>query len=589
MKKLLLPLAVFCSVFSFGQTFNVNFGDINFGGSGVTITDKVGDGTDAGDIVLYENVITIGSQQIDAIVRTEAISSGNCINFDNPSTSGASMTNNEPRFFSPQFTFNSGGGYAQFRFEFILGGSYNNSTDSGTIITLQNSMINTYDIDGNGSSNTNQYNEFGGFDSSSLATNTRVSTSYNVNSGLTKFRSDYSANVSNVLDTRTRVKVSYLQMSEFSIRVGADNNGYAYFFIDFSPGDYWTPDVFWTPDLDLDTSTGGKNKIDTFCNKPAYFTGGGTNINTPNNTVDEITFFFNSSTIIDGSDEKFVIQGASANDTIELDFNNGASIPNVTLLGTTYSFDATVSGGVKTLRITKSSGTLTSAEAEKFIDSFAYFNNNPTTGHRIFNVTVREESFISPNTQFELLVSCSALPVNLIHYEAVASKEGNVDVKWATNSERNCSHYILQKLNDRGEWVMLSYVPGNGTTEQNSYYSYRDIGANPGDNCYRLVQYDFNGQRAFSEPLCVELNLEPGIILLYPNPSKGVVNITCALCKQDQMAIYNSDGMDVTSLIKIKNTDRGYVFDMMSLPNGIYYLNITGTEEPIVKRFTVMH
>ena len=162
-KFTILVLLVIGNTYSYSQTFNANFQPVNFGGTGVTITNKVGNGTAVNNKVLYQNVITIGTQSIDAIVTTVALNNvGTFTAFDQTGT-GTGFTNNQANWFSPQFNFGSGGGSAQFRFEFILGGTYNNTTNTGTAVTLQNVKINTYDIDGNGTSGTNQLNEFGGF------------------------------------------------------------------------------------------------------------------------------------------------------------------------------------------------------------------------------------------------------------------------------------------------------------------------------------------------------------------------------------------------------------------------------------------
>jgi hypothetical protein len=123
--------------------FNANFGNIDF-----LVANKIhkvgANGSGVGNVTLYTNVITIGGQTIDCIVRTVAItngsfllplgSAGGTIPFDYSSPVGA--TGNQDRFFSPTFTFNSGGGSCDFEFEFILGGSYNNSTNSGTPIHM---------------------------------------------------------------------------------------------------------------------------------------------------------------------------------------------------------------------------------------------------------------------------------------------------------------------------------------------------------------------------------------------------------------------------------------------------------------------
>ena len=70
-------LFMFTFFFAFNgnvQIFNASYSQISMGGTGVTITAKVGSGLSVNDIVLYQNVITISGQQIDAIVRTQELS-----------------------------------------------------------------------------------------------------------------------------------------------------------------------------------------------------------------------------------------------------------------------------------------------------------------------------------------------------------------------------------------------------------------------------------------------------------------------------------------------------------------------------------
>jgi hypothetical protein len=80
------------------QTYNVSYNAINFGGTGVTITNKVGTGVAVNNIVLYQNVITIGGQQIDAIVRTQEISNVTFTTYDQAGT-GTGYTNNLATYF----------------------------------------------------------------------------------------------------------------------------------------------------------------------------------------------------------------------------------------------------------------------------------------------------------------------------------------------------------------------------------------------------------------------------------------------------------------------------------------------------------
>ena len=208
--------------------FNANNANISF--LAANKIHKVGtNGSAVGNVTLYTNVITIAGQSIDCIIRTFSLTNGSfalpsgapggTIPFDYSSPTGSGLTDNLDRFFSPMLTFNNGGGSAKFKFEFILGNSYNNTTHKGTPVIIQNITLNTYDIDGNGGTGSNQYNEFGGFSSVTLSATpaTRVSYSYNTASGLTKFRSNINANSTIATAPEHRVMVQYDEVSTFEI------------------------------------------------------------------------------------------------------------------------------------------------------------------------------------------------------------------------------------------------------------------------------------------------------------------------------------------------------------------------------------
>ena len=109
--------------------FNANNGNISF--LAANKIHKVGtNGSGVGNVTLYTNVITIAGQQIDCIIRTVSLTNGSfalpasaqsgTIPFDYSSPTGSGLSANLDRFFSPMLTFNSGGGSAKFKFEFIF-------------------------------------------------------------------------------------------------------------------------------------------------------------------------------------------------------------------------------------------------------------------------------------------------------------------------------------------------------------------------------------------------------------------------------------------------------------------------------------
>jgi gliding motility-associated-like protein len=217
------------------QTYDANQKRVSFGGAGVTISHKVGtNGKTAGDLVLYENVITIGGQKIDALIKNVTLTNVTTFGeFDATTSSSASGQNDS--FFSPQFNF-SGSGSWKFNITFIKNGTYSATTKTGTAVNLINVVLNTYDIDGNGSTGTNQFNEFGDLKSYQLGSGTNITASYNSTSGLTKFRSNISTNSTSILADAQRVRVYFDTLSSIDFIVGAEAAGLAYFFLDFSVG-----------------------------------------------------------------------------------------------------------------------------------------------------------------------------------------------------------------------------------------------------------------------------------------------------------------------------------------------------------------
>ncbi|WP_221393810.1 putative Ig domain-containing protein [Dyadobacter sp. NIV53] len=209
---------------------------IHLGGTDVVITHPNGSATGqvAGDVTLYQNVATISGYVIDCYVTTKTVVNvQQWLAYDQNEVSGEAYNSNKPDYFSPQVVFGNGGGYINYELQYIFSGTYNSITKSGVNVVLQNVILNTYDLDGNGNPGALQYNEFNGFNTSELGTFPTVAATYNATSNLTKFRSTSINNTANVTAAATRVRVTYLNLSGFSIVVGSEGLGNAFFSLTF--------------------------------------------------------------------------------------------------------------------------------------------------------------------------------------------------------------------------------------------------------------------------------------------------------------------------------------------------------------------
>jgi len=580
-KLLAILLMAFLSASVTAQnSYNVNAKTISF--LAANKTHKVGsNGQGIGNKTLYTNVVKVGTQNIDCIVTTLSLTGGtftlpanapnNTIPFDYSSSTGTGMTSNEDSFFAPTFNWNNTGGSAKFRFEFIAGGSYSNVNNTGTPVILKNVYINTYDIDGNGGTNSNQFAAFGGFTSSQYQTTTGgyIQTAYNVTDNKTTFSSNTTNNSQSVVDDKTRIRVYYESISNFEISVGAGGTGAAYYFLDFGFGPAWTatPTVISAPKIELyngDTAYVASTNISN-CNIIKELA-----LNTSNtvssSTIDSVYFSFTTTDIKDGSSERLVIDSSSSGDTIRLNFTNSSIIPNLVFKGVTYRVIPRVSGSTSTLVFFRAGAKVTVAQSESMLNAFAYVTTDcsPTAGARAFTFSLLQGSFMSNKIKMNANV-LAPLPLTLLDFKAEFN-HGAVLVKWATAREEGTSHFNVMKSEDGLNWNKLGTVASNNTTNV-SVYSFNDEFPAT-KNYYRLEQVDLDGSITLSKICFLVNNTAENGLLVYPNPSNGQVTINSSIYNSYQ--VYNiqtgvlvSEGtIDQTAMLS--ELSRGLYFVVMS-------------------------
>ncbi len=134
-------------------------------------------------------------------------------------------------------------------------------------------------------------------------------------------------------------------------------------------------------------------------------------------------------------------------------------------------------------------------------------NCNPESG-TVFNG-------LTGNTSY----SCSALPVELIRFDAVAIDKA-IELEWQSANEVGFSGYELQRSTNARDYTKLIWTPGQGGAE----YKHLDTDVRPGVTYYyRLKLLDQDGSFEFStiESALVQGAVENQELELSPNPAKG--------------------------------------------------------------------
>jgi hypothetical protein len=584
-KTLLLCLTVgFTSLLMAQATYDANFNTLVFRNN--SIEHKAGGNSltnsGANTIKVYRNVITIGSQAIDAVVRVVQYNNvSDFITFDQSNASGTGFSSNNDEFFSPFIEFGNNGGNVIFNINFILGGSYSaNSSTFGTPVILQNIHINTYDIDGNGGTNSNQFNEFGGFSSSEIANNANLTVNYNLNTNLTRFRSTVSSNSSSITDRQHRIKVAYSYVSSFRINVGAGSSGSAYFFLDLSPGPSFTSTVVsLAPNLDLNTQTSGiHNDMTMNCKDTINFTFGNTNIThgATNPSIDELMIHFDRTQFLNNSTDQILIKLANNYRVIPLTFTNNQSFSNITVSGVETSITATVVGNVSKLSFKRSNNaTYSLAQAEALVDQIFYTRNcfDGVYEDLVFDVNLRSTSFLSPPAAFNVGFNVP-LPLNFVSFEGIAENNQNT-LKWLTTERENQSiTYQVYSSTDGVNFSLLSTIPSN-SIHKLSFYQFADKNVNQNKTFYKVIAIDKISGAEFSSNIIVVLvnSIANDDIVLFPNPANDILNVVNNNGSQiSSISVYDLFGKVIFTIKDIETAN--YQLNLQDLSKGFYLINV---------------
>lgn len=121
-------------------------------------------------------------------------------------------------------------------------------------------------------------------------------------------------------------------------------------------------------------------------------------------------------------------------------------------------------------------------------------------------------------------LDCTTLPVELISLEATARKP-EIDVTWATATEQNSSHFIVERSPDNGTFTPIGTMAAAGNTQFRRDYHFVDVAPHKGVNYYRLQQVDLDGTTEQTHTVTAMLNEDGGKPTIYPNPANEILNV----------------------------------------------------------------
>jgi hypothetical protein len=175
------------------------------------------------------------------------------------------------------------------------------------------------------------------------------------------------------------------------------------------------------------------------------------------------------------------------------------------------------------------------------------------------------------------------LPVTLESFTASVNKR-EVSLSWVTTEENNNEGFEVQRgksIEKDAGWQNVGYVPGQGTKNTQTEYSFKESKLNSGKYYYRLKQIDYNGNFQYHN-LNSEVNIGApsryDISQNYPNPFNPVTKIDFEIPENTKVnvVLYDILGREVKTLMNEEKKAGYYTIELNGneLSSGTYFYRI---------------
>ncbi len=172
------------------------------------------------------------------------------------------------------------------------------------------------------------------------------------------------------------------------------------------------------------------------------------------------------------------------------------------------------------------------------------------------------------------------LPVSISSFQGRKLAQSN-ELNWTTMNEQNNSHFVLQYATDGINFSDLARIDSkapNGNSLQMLNYSFEHASPAMGHNYYRLLQVDIDAKSTLNAKV-VDLiwGANGSTVSVYPNPTKGMVNIDLYTSRAQNTTIKLLD-MSGRVVKQIQARSEAGVnklyLDISDLANGIYSIQL---------------
>lgn len=176
---------------------------------------------------------------------------------------------------------------------------------------------------------------------------------------------------------------------------------------------------------------------------------------------------------------------------------------------TTGSFSAGASCAITTVRVKPPDNVWLRSITIKYRPAYG---TNTSNTYYSFSTLRPANQWISISDITLTPITCpTPLSVDLLSFSGEATDRNNL-LRWETSTEKNNSHFELERSTNEEEWKKIVTIEGSGTTLQQTSYNAFDTDFSPTVNYYRLKQVDYDGTEKFSSIVLIDNSVRTKIV-----------------------------------------------------------------------------
>jgi len=181
------------------------------------------------------------------------------------------------------------------------------------------------------------------------------------------------------------------------------------------------------------------------------------------------------------------------------------------------------------------------------------------------------------NCSYEITAfNATVLPITLKYFTAWKRPDAN-RVTWMTTSEKNFSHFEIEKSTDGVNFVRITTIQGKGADGKETAYTFDDNEVKV-IQYYRLKYADANGQFTYSNILRVNRDDVTNTKVLFSNRITTMLALRIIDMDANDLSIKiidNAGRTIKTQNVKINPGENSLNINTGSIPSGFYYLMLS--------------